>query len=67
MFTYVVFKAIISFSSGDESVKMTGFETSIAAIVAFSLGYFPSLAIEWFSRQAYRALGMRQRRSEQVY
>ncbi len=42
----------------------TGLGGGILAIVAFSLGYFPYLAIRWFNRIAHTALGVEQRRAD---
>lgn len=44
----------------------SGIEGGILAIIAFSLGYFPSLAIRWFNRIAHTALGMTQRRADHL-
>jgi tetratricopeptide (TPR) repeat protein len=67
VFNYVAFETIsnVSSSAGNSS-PTTGAEAGIAAIVAFSLGYFPYLAIGWFNRLAHGALGARQRRSDQL-
>ena len=46
--------------------QVTGIGAGLVAIVAFSLGYFPSLAISWFNRISYRALGVAQNRSEEL-
>ena len=67
VFNYVAFETISSVSlSTDKSSPTTGAEAGIAAIVAFSLGYFPYLAIGWFNRLAHGALAMSQRRSDQL-
>ncbi len=42
----------------------TGLAGGLMAILAFSLGYFPYLALRWFNRLAHTALQVRQRRSE---
>ncbi len=64
-FNYVVFSAVLSFSAAFQSSGANvGTEALIGAIVAFSLGYFPNLAIRWFSRVAYRGLGEPARRSD---
>jgi hypothetical protein len=67
VFNYVAFKTISSLSpSTVKPSPTTGAEAGIAAIVAFSLGYFPYLAIGWFNRLAHGALAMSQRRSDQL-
>jgi hypothetical protein len=66
VFNYVAFKTISSPSPSTDKPLTAGAEAGIAAIVAFSLGYFPYLAIGWFNRLAHGALGMRQRQSDQL-
>lgn len=70
-FCYVVFSASEDFVDGFRNVKPGGAAESMAGngaivgyIVAFSLGYFPSLAIRWFTRVANSALGEPSRRSD---
>jgi tetratricopeptide (TPR) repeat protein len=46
--------------------KLTGLGETAAAILAFSLGYFPNLAVRWFSRLSRTSLGERQRRSDEL-
>jgi len=57
MFNYVAFEAInhAPSSSGEQS---SGFAAGMSAILAFSLGYFPALAITWFNRLAFAGLGV---------
>jgi len=47
-----------------EEPSFTGVGAGAAAILAFSLGYFPNLAIRWFSRLSRAAVRDRQRRSD---
>lgn len=42
----------------------TGIAAALAAILSFSLGYFPNLAIRWFRRLSYAAIHEGVRRSE---
>ena len=54
-------------STGKESTslaKQNGIGSVLSAIVAFSLGYFPSLAIRWFTRVSHSFLGEPTRRSD---
>jgi len=44
--------------------EFTGMGAAAAAILAYSLGYFPNLAIAWFGRLSYTALNQGQRRSD---
>ena len=44
--------------------EFTGIGAAAAAILAFSLGYFPNLAIAWFGRLSYTAMNQGQRRSD---
>ncbi|MGI8980288.1 MAG: tetratricopeptide repeat protein [Pirellulaceae bacterium] len=66
VFNYVAFTAITniaaSTASGDTEFK--GIGAGAAAIVAFSLGYFPNLAIRWFGRVSRTSVHERQRRSD---
>jgi tetratricopeptide (TPR) repeat protein len=64
-FNYIAFKAISNLSgSGGATEAAQGTEAGILAIVAFALGYFPTLALSWFNRIAHSTLGMRQRRAD---
>ena len=60
VFNFVAFQAINTLNGTHEVSGLTG---GILPIVAFSLGYFPYLAIRWFNRVGYTALGLQQRRS----
>jgi tetratricopeptide (TPR) repeat protein len=71
VFNYVAFEAIASVivSSGDEqqnAAELTGLGGAASAVLAFSLGYFPNLAIRWFGRLSRTSLGERQRRSDEL-
>jgi tetratricopeptide (TPR) repeat protein len=61
-FNYTAFEAIAKVAS-DPTTATQGAGAGAIAIIAFSLGYFPSLAIKWFDKVAHGALGMRQRRA----
>jgi len=64
-FNYVAFQAISKLSATPNANQVaTGAEAGLVAIVAFSLGYFPYLALGWFNRLAHTAIGVRQRRSD---
>jgi hypothetical protein len=67
VFNYVAFEAIanVAKSAGtDTENEFTGIGAAVAAILAFSLGYFPTLAIGWFGRLSRTALHEGQRRSD---
>lgn len=65
-FNFVAFTAITnvaaSTAAGDTEFK--GIGAGAAAIMAFSLGYFPNLAIRWFGRVSRTSVHERQRRSD---
>ena len=61
-FNYVAFTAIDAVSSKTGAAE--GLEGAAVAIVAFCLGYFPLLAIRWFSRIAHSTLGLAQRQAD---
>lgn len=72
-FNLVVFTAVDIISGqpvpggyGQDNQIATGLEGAILAITAFSLGYFPYLAIRWFNRVAYSRLGMPQHRANEL-
>jgi hypothetical protein len=58
-FNFIAFIAIsnIGQQSGAEG---------LLAIIAFSLGYFPTLAIRWFNNLTFNALGMHQREANRL-
>jgi tetratricopeptide (TPR) repeat protein len=64
-FNFVAFTAIRAIAENPETAQ--GLEGGVLAIVAFSLGYFPYLAIRWFNRVAHTALGMPQRRADALH
>lgn len=72
-FTFVVFSATQSFVDGlgikapapSAADEQPGSSNALLGyIVAFSLGYFPTLAVSWFARVANKALGEPTRRSD---
>ncbi len=63
-FNYVTFEALTHLPTTVQDESLSGLGAGLAAIVAFALGYFPSLAIRWFNRVAYSALGVSQRRAD---
>ncbi len=64
IFNFVAFEAL-QYIAGSQAVQaVTGIGAGLLAIVAFSLGYFPYLAITWFNRLSYQALGVSQRRED---
>lgn len=63
IFNYVAFTAITSVATTSPE-GFTGVGAGAAAILAFSLGYFPNLAIRWFGRISRTSVHERQRRSD---
>lgn len=61
-FNYVAFEAISALTG--EKGELTGLSAGLAAIVAFSLGYFPGFAIRWFNRVAYQTVGSSSREAD---
>lgn len=53
-FNYTAFKAVAGLGGGDTP---QGVAAGLSAVVAFSLGYFPLMAIRWFDRLTNAALG----------
>ena len=65
-FNFVAFTAISGLAEAEATQSATGLAGGVLAVVAFSLGYFPYLAIRWFNRIGHSALGMQQRRAEDL-
>lgn len=65
-FNFVAFTAVKAVAGNDQTQAATGLEGGVVAIVAFSLGYFPYLAIRWFNRVAHTALGTQRRRADEL-
>lgn len=61
-FNYVTFQAISTIANNPD--LSDGLGGGVFAIIAFALGFFPLLALQWISRAAYGALGLTNRRSE---
>lgn len=67
VFNYAAFEALGKLAGGGaDAIPSTGAAAGIEAVVAFSLGYFPYLAITWFNQLAHNALNRRQRRSDSL-
>lgn len=66
VFNYVAFTAITNIAStpSGPGEEFKGIGAGVAAIMAFSLGYFPNLAIRWFGRISRTSVHERQRRSD---
>lgn len=65
IFNFVAFEAITNLVDTNlEAQAAAGIGAGAVAIIAFSLGYFPYLALRWFNRVAYGALGVVQRRAD---
>lgn len=63
IFNFVAFEMVRNVSQNTGNSAAAGAEAGILAIVAFSLGYFPYLAVRWFQQISYSVLNMRQRRA----
>lgn len=68
IFNYVAFSAITNVANapaaGAATAEFTGVGAAAAAILAFSLGYFPNMAVRWFGRLSRTSVHERQRRSD---
>ena len=64
VFNYVAFETITDVT-GASSNSGAGVTAGISAIVAFSLGYFPALAITWFNKLAFAGLGVTKRHNNE--
>lgn len=62
-FNYTAFTIISRLGTGNDP---EGVEAGVIAIVAFSLGYFPTLAIRWFNQIANSALGINQQQTNSL-
>lgn len=66
IFNFTAFEALKSIDGSPTTQEVTGIGAGLLAIVAFALGYFPYLAINWFNQVSYRALGVDRRRADQL-
>lgn len=64
VFNYVAFEALFKLAQSESVTTATGIEGGIFAILAFALGYFPNLALRWFSQIAYSAFKVDPRYTE---
>ncbi|MBN1284302.1 MAG: tetratricopeptide repeat protein [Anaerolineae bacterium] len=64
VFNYVAFEAIVYLAETPPQDPVTGVGAGLLSILAFSLGYFPNLALNWFSQVAYSTLGVSRRRAD---
>ncbi len=65
IFNYVAFEAVTSIS-GSSTVATSGVGAGLIAIISFSLGYFPYLAVRWFNDLAFRTLQVGKRRADSL-
>lgn len=63
-FNYVAVEALTRVANLAQNANVIGTEAGVLAILAFSLGYFPYLAVRWFNRLAYKVFSIGQRRTE---
>jgi hypothetical protein len=61
VFNYIAFGAIDSISS---SVAPQGVIKGMVDLLAFAIGFFPILAVQWLTQTVYKAFGQPQRRSD---
>ena len=64
-FNFVAFEAISSLVTNNTNI-VQGIGGGLLAIIAFCLGYFPYLAIQWFNQLSHQALSVSQRRADQL-
>ncbi|HBY07305.1 MAG TPA: hypothetical protein DEH22_05785 [Chloroflexi bacterium] len=64
-FNFVAFEAISNLVATNTDM-VQGIGGGLLAIIAFCLGYFPYLAIQWFNRISNQALSVDQRRADQL-
>ncbi|NWF69797.1 MAG: hypothetical protein HXY40_12000 [Chloroflexi bacterium] len=67
VFNYVAFETIAFVANSEGTQQATGIGAGLLAIIAFSLGFFPYLAVRWFNRLAQRALEFSGRRTESLH
>ncbi|MBZ0281072.1 MAG: hypothetical protein K8L97_10040 [Anaerolineae bacterium] len=65
IFNYVAFEGIHSLV-GSNAAQETGLGPGLEAILAFALGFFPLLAIQWMGRIVTNVLGTRSSRSDEL-
>ncbi len=67
VFNLVAFQVMNALNNSGNTENISGLTSGVTGgilpILAFSLGYFPYLAIRWFNRVGYTALGVKQHRS----
>lgn len=63
-FNYVAVESLVHIASESNKTPDTGIGAGLLAVLAFSIGYFPYLAVRWFNNTAYRALQIGQRRAD---
>jgi hypothetical protein len=59
---FAAFQTIYGISTRPEAIE--GLGGGLLDVMAFALGFFPLLAVQWLTRIAYTALGQAQRRSD---
>lgn len=65
-FNFIAFEAINSLSDAPTDTSLTGVSAGLTAVLAFALGYFPNLALTWFSQIAYSTLGVNRRSADEL-
>lgn len=64
-FNYVAFEAMANLAASTNATQNAdGIGAGLIAILAFSIGYFPYLAVRWFNRLAYSAFQVGERRAD---
>ena len=63
IFNYVLFRTIEEMS-GNLKELPGGLEAGAMDLLAFAIGLFPIMAVQWLTRTAYKAFGQPQRRSD---
>lgn len=59
---FAAFQTIYGLSTNPQAIE--GLGGGLLDVLAFALGFFPLLAVQWLTRIAYTALGQAQRRSD---
>jgi hypothetical protein len=65
IFNYIAFQTFSGMStSGTVDTTGQGVVSGMIDLMSFAVGFFPILAISWFTQMVYKAFGQRQRRSD---
>ncbi len=65
-FNYVAFEAVANMAKATENTPADGIGAGLIAILAFSIGYFPYLAVRWFNKLAHSTFQVGERRADSL-